>query len=210
LALRERVRFGSRQTALAFSDASAGRQAHVADRGGSPARRRNSTSARHAEHVGWELTGTTPAELRQQIHEQLLKHSLTAGHLHTLMAGDELLSVKVWGRALKVKMGFQGEAMLARETFELIDVDRSGVIGLAELHAWLTQSAVRRAKAVEVFVDEPTRASMEWSEDGVRRALQVTLKRAGLVPLDMMRAWDKEADGALSSKGTPPTPQLAA
>jgi hypothetical protein len=55
-------------------------------------------------------------------------------------------------------------------------------------------------RATEIHFDEPTRASLEWSEEGLRRALQLTLQRTQLVPLDLMRAWDKQADGALTSK----------
>jgi hypothetical protein len=55
-------------------------------------------------------------------------------------------------------------------------------------------------RATAIHFDEPTRAALEWSEAGLRRALQLTLQRTQLVPLDLMRAWNKEADGALTSK----------
>jgi hypothetical protein len=69
--------------------------------------------------------------------------------------------------------------------------------------SWLTQSELRRAQASEISLDERTRAALVWDEEGLRRALQLSLKRMQLVPLDLMRAWDKGSDGALSAKVPP-------
>lgn len=41
---------------------------------------------------------------------------------------------------------------------------------------------------------------VHWSVGSMRRALQTMLLRAGLAPLDVLRAWDSSHDGAFSQK----------
>jgi hypothetical protein len=49
---------------------------------------------RRSDSIRWRLTGTTVDELRQELHEQLLNQSLSASHLHSIMAADGLLNVR--------------------------------------------------------------------------------------------------------------------
>jgi hypothetical protein len=98
------------------------------------------------------------------------------------------------------RLGYTGEPALLSQTFSQLDADSSGVVGRAELHSWLTKREHRRSIASEVAFDDATRDNLEWSETGLRYALQLTAIKNGLVPLDLMRAYDKQKDGSLSAK----------
>ena len=108
-------------TTLAFADAGKGRQAHVGKAGSSkrdsfqdaPKKRGN----RVLEMVrAWDLTASSPETLRKQVHEHLLKSSISATDwCELVMMGEEKeLTASVFERVLTVKMGLKDGAAIAR------------------------------------------------------------------------------------------------
>ena len=90
------------------------------------------------ESSTWTLTATTADELRSQLQHRLIALSLRATDLHAAMLlGEKRLTLRVFDMAMR-KMGYTGTSETLQDIFGIIETDGSDVIGVAELHVWLS------------------------------------------------------------------------
>lgn len=83
----------------------------------------------------------------------------------------------------------------------------SGVVGLDELRQWLVsgdhaaparrcEASVRHAALLPERLEPMLLAQMRWEPPMVQRSITAMLRRAGLSPIDLMRAWGRASKSA--------------
>ena len=164
--------------------------------------------------LSWEglLTGPDEAALREQLQSLLQRTGLAEVDLYALLTmphvrgGASLpLTRPVLGRAL-VRLGYTGPAETLTAIFHAIDTNCSGVIGVAELRAWVGGHTDRKLQARHLHLFSPRvstaeLAAMRWDARSLCRAVVAMLQRAELSPVDLMRAWGRPTMPSSPLKG---------
>ena len=179
----------------------------------------------------WKLEAKDSEALRLRLREGIEKAKLKEIDLYNLLRikGDKApakrksgsgggaavsqptpLTEAVFVRAMTVGLGFRGDNSLLSDTFQAIDSDGSGYIGLMELHHWLTGRAVPTrdsggpsspARNVTILPpDKGSLAEINWTPNGLLQALQAMMRRCDLSPVSLVRAYDRDGGGTFDNK----------
>ena len=177
----------------------------------------------------WNLQALDAESLRQEVQDKLIERSAKAsdlyknmtmvvsmlhGHLSQIGENKRLkesieaeasttsVTRDIFFKAFKYAAGFKGEAKVLLEIFDSMDEDRSGAIGLTELHRWMNNIIGRKTLARSLRLRDRGRhgtslEDLEWTPNVLREQIQLMLMHARLAPLDLIRSWDLGgADGS--------------
>ena len=143
----------------------------------------------------WCVRGDSPEELRRSLHSHLLHNSLRGSDLYTVLVLGSThplhrLDEPTFIDALTRRLGFRGDCGVLHDVFARLDDDSSGVVGPAELHAFLIGQAERewRMSRVHLLYRGATDAAaygppctslaeIEWTAEGFQLALTLMLVR---------------------------------
>ena len=160
----------------------------------------------------WDLQSLDADSLREEIQLKLLARSGRASDLFKVFVTSDgrknfqkessgtRLTKELFIRILTYTAGFKGTPDVLREVFNEMDDDRSGMIGIAELHGWLNNNSGRAKAARDLKLRNRGSGvapldEIEWSPKELQKQMQLMLFKANLGPLDLIRAFDDRGSG---------------
>ena len=112
-----------------------------------------------------------------------------------------------------------GEEHFYETLYAEIDLDKSGMFGLDDMTTWINNVEGVTSTALKLKLPRTANTGLlqtpigmnavpypcplndvEWDVAALQKALQLMLIKAGISPLNLLRAWDKDDSGAFSKK----------
>ena len=170
--------------------------------------RRITSGRKHAE---WRMardmlsTATSVNDLREELKKLMRGNDASGADLYLAMmephGSGGVMSLAEFGKALQ-RLGFEVTDGIRNEAFCDVDRDESGFFGINEFNRWVRQGITRRGTAWPprrmAFQHRRDKKNLpleeiKWSTVTLQEELQDLLLRQGLTPLDLIRAWETDA-----------------
>ena len=145
----------------------------------------------------WRLTTESAEAVRAQLISLLAEHSPPAriSDLFRAMTNGSSFNQDQMPVVLE-RLGMRhegGHEWLMNQLFSAMDTDGSGVVGMRDLHGWMTTDHEgRKSRSQKLVLGTAIPHDIKWTTDALRKALQLMLLRSELAPIDLMRAWDDQ------------------
>ena len=151
---------------------------------------------------GWALHGSDADALRLELREKLQAAKLKVSDLYRLMTRGQSrsLSAATFSSSMVEDLGFKGELSVLEGVYTDLDGDRSGVLGISELFAWINgkHSKAKLAKTVTLAYGraEDARLAREAKDAA---AVDAAHKAAGATATPAPAAEEVSADESVFS-----------
>ena len=158
----------------------------------------------------WKLNAENKEQLRSEIQYLLREHD-PPGRVPDLFRkmcpNSDTMGREQFNKGM-ANIGFpDGNDWLLDAAFKQIDLNGDGEFNQKELRDWINGVEIRKALAKQMTLRSRPGAAkvnfieLDWNPALLREQLQLSLIHAGLAPLDLLRAWDRDGEGKKSGAG---------